>query len=293
MAWRKTNVAERSCACVIWLGMCVALLMVSGCATRSVPRWSAEPYPAYDADGELIEPATLTEEDRERMTAPPTPTQVVLQPYDAVRFRFLYWPELDDEQVIRPDGKISLLMVGEVQAQGKTPAELQQELTYLYEPMLRDPEINVVVSNLASNRAYVFGSVMAPGVILLEGKQTLLGAIAEAGGFLEPNANKSMVVVVRDIEGHQYARSVNIKETINNPGAVATFYIEPYDIVYVPETTITKMNQFVAQYIDGVIPDTARIGFSYSLGGRSTRVSTGTTSSPWQRLPALNINTGD
>jgi protein involved in polysaccharide export with SLBB domain len=215
---------------------------------------------------------------------------VVLQPYDTVRFRFLYWPELDDEQVIRPDGKISLLMVGDVEAEGKTPASLQAELTKLYEPLLKEPEINVAVSSLASNRAYVFGSVLTPGMILLEGKLTLLSAIAQAGGFIEERANKSMIVVVRDINGEQFARSINLKDALKNPQS-DTFYIEPYDIVYVPETTIVKMNQFVAQYIDGLIPNHISFGASYSLGGKSTRVST-SNNAAWQKLPALNFSTG-
>lgn len=259
---------------VVFCAMCVALLVAVGCART--PKWDMAPFP------------TEAPADEE---APPV--EVVLQPYDTVRFRFLYWPELDDEQVIRPDGKISLLMVGDVEARGKTPSELREELTRLYDPMLKNPEINVVVSNLASDKAYVFGAVWAPGMVTLSGELTLLGAIAEAGGFQEPQANKSFVVVVRNIEGEQYARGVNLNQTLRNPNSTETFYIEPYDIVYVPETTITRMNQFVSQYIDGLIPDAIRFGASYSLGGRGTRLRTDTTPSPWQRLPALNINVGD
>ena len=301
------------------LGLLIVFLVVSGCATT--PRWDVEPFPttqkevAEDTQMPTTEATDVVSVDAQTVDnavepAPPESSpeadattaaqesgapqdmKVVLQPYDTVRFRFLYWPELDDEQVIRPDGKISLLMVGDVEAQGKTPAELQQELLRLYEPLLKDPEINVVASALASNRAYVFGSVITPGMILLEGKLTLLAAIAQAGGFIENNANKSSVVVVRDINGEQYARKVDIKDAIKNPNST-TFYIEPYDIVYVPETPIVKMNQFVAQYIDGLIPDHIRFGASYSLGGRATNVNTsGTSSSAWQKLPALNFYSG-
>lgn len=238
---------------------------------------------------ESVESAeTIANPDRP-IAADMAENNVVLQPYDTVRFRFLYWPELDDEQIIRPDGKISLLMVGEVKAQGKTPAELQEELTRLYEPLLKEPEINVVASALASNRVYVFGAVAAPGLIPLEGKLTLLGAVAQAGGFLEPEANKSMVIVVRDIDGKQYARSVNLKKSVKNQIS-DTFYLEPYDTVYVPETTITNMNQFVDQYINRLIPD--NIG-AYGLGGRATEVKARkSTGSNWTQLPSINLSTG-
>jgi polysaccharide export outer membrane protein len=228
------------------VAFCALLAAVlSGCAT-SVPKWTETPLPPAAADASA---------------APAPESQVILQAYDTIRIKFLYWPELDDEQMIRPDGKISLLMVGEVEAQNRTPEALQKELIALYEPKLNEPEINVVVTSLANNRVYIGGEVATPGLILIQGRLTVLGAVMQAGGFIESSAKKNSVVIVRQQGGKQYARTVDLKDALSGT-ETEPFYLQPYDIVYVPRTTIVHVNEFVAQYIDGVIPKhvTASVG---------------------------------
>jgi protein involved in polysaccharide export with SLBB domain len=202
--------------------------------------------------------------------------EVVLQPYDVIRMRFLYWPELDDEQTIRPDGKISLLMVGDVEAQGLTPDQLQKKLLGLYESKLNNPEINVVVSALASNRVYVGGEVLTPGLILVQSKMTALEAVMQAGGFKEDTAKKGSVVVVRQQDGKQVAQTVDLRKALKHP-ETATFYLQPYDVVYVPRTTIARVDRFVEQYLNEVIPNrVGAVGFSFS---KSLNTSKGASSS--------------
>ena len=230
------NVAVRGCLVGGFVLLSVALY---GCATT--PKWSEMPLPPAAAADAAAAPTAAPEE------------KIVLQAYDTIRIKFLYWPELDDEQMIRPDGKISLLMVGEVEAQNRTPDELQKELIKLYEPKLNEPEINVVVSSLANNRVYIGGEVSTPGLILIQGKLTLLSAIMQAGGFLQASAKKSSVVVVRQQAGKQFARTVDLSDALKGT-ETEPFYLQPYDTVYVPRTAITHVNEFVAQYIDGVIP---------------------------------------
>ncbi len=252
----RLNAAANTCL----LGCCALLVAVlAGCATA--PKWSEKPVPPVVADA---------------APAPAPEVKVILQPYDTVRIKFLYWPELDDEQMIRPDGKISLLMVGEVEAQNRTPDELQKELVKLYESKLNEPDINVVAASLANNRVYVGGEVGTPGLILIQGKLTALGAIMQAGGFIESSAKKSSVVVVRQQDGKQFARTLDLGKVLNGAETEA-FYLQPYDIVYVPRTTITHVNEFVAQYIDGIIPKhlTMTMGlYNQSLNSSGLKAST-------------------
>ncbi len=261
------------------LAACCALLVtgLSGCATA--PKLSDIPFPsavvapapapaaATDAAGAAAPapapaPATATDTAGAAASAPVSGSQVVLQPYDTIRVKFLYWPELDDEQMIRPDGKISLLMVGEVEAQNQTPEGLRKELVKMYASKLNDPEINVVVSGLANNRVYVGGEVGTPGLILLQGRLTATGAIMQAGGFIESSAKKSSVVVVRQENGKQIARTLNLGAELKNAES-EPFYLQPYDIVFVPRTTIVHLNEFVAQYIDGIVPK--HVGFNWGF----------------------------
>ena len=261
----RTGYAAHYCL----LGCCVALAVVlSGCSTT--PKWSEAPLPsAAVADA----------------AAAPTPApdvKLVLQPYDTLRVKFLYWPELDDEQQIRPDGKISLLMVGEVEAQNRTPDELQKELVKLYAPKLNEPEINVVISSLASNRVYVGGEVGTPGLILIQGRLTALGAILQAGGFIESSAKKSTVVVIRQQGGKQFSRTVDLSNALWG-AETDPFFLQPYDVVYVPRTTIFHVNEFVAQYIDGIIPK--HLNFTMGLYNQSLN-SGGLKSSTSVSLPS-------
>ncbi len=251
------NVAVRGCLVGGFVLLSVALY---GCATT--PKWSEMPLPPAAAADAAAAPTAAPEE------------KIVLQAYDTIRIKFLYWPELDDEQMIRPDGKISLLMVGEVEAQNRTPDELQKELIKLYEPKLNEPEINVVVSSLANNRVYIGGEVSTPGLILIQGKLTLLSAIMQAGGFIEASAKKSSVVVVRQQAGKQFARTVDLSDALKGT-ETEPFYLQPYDTVYVPRTAITHVNEFVAQYIDGVIPKhiTSSVGL-YNFQQSSLKSST-------------------
>jgi len=274
-------------ACGLVLGLCMAML-AGGCAssTKAPPLsevgWVpvTTPSQAVDAEpgAEPVMVADASELDPDGMpvlAAAEGPDGyfddgVVLQPYDVVRMRFLYWPELDDEQWIRPDGKISLLMVGEVEAQGLTPNELQQTLMELYEPKIREPEINVTVTELAGNRVYVGGEVMTPGLIFLGSRLTALEAIMQAGGFNEYTANKAEVVIVRQAGDQQLARTIDLRAALQSPSS-DQFFLHPYDVIYVPRTKIVRVNQFVEQYLDNVLP--RRIGgvgltFSRSLNSR-------------------------
>jgi len=260
----KETMRNRSRIGVAVLGclmVCCALLSagLTGCATA--PKWSETPFPSAP-------PATDPSAAVAPAPAPEPP--VVLQPYDTIRVKFLYWPELDDEQMIRPDGKISLLMVGEVEAQNRTPGDLQKELLKLYESKLNEPEINVVVTSLANNRVYVGGEVGTPGLILIQGRLTALGAIMQAGGFVETSAKKSSVVVVRQQNGKQFARTLDLSAELSGT-ETDPFYLQPYDIIFVPRTFITHVDEFVAQYIDGVIPK--HLNFTMGLYNQTVTTS--------------------
>src|SRR4030043_186923 len=91
--------------------------------------------------------------------------RVALAPGDAIDIKFFYTPELNDSQTVRPDGKITLQLVGEVMVHGKTTDELRDELIKLYTPELKRPEVVVIIRSLYDRRVYVGGEVKKPGLI--------------------------------------------------------------------------------------------------------------------------------
>jgi len=192
-----------------------------------------------------------------------TEQPLVLEAGDEIQVLYTYWPDLDIEQTIRPDGKISLKMVGEVMAGGKTPYDLQQELLALYADKIKDPDITIVVEGLGSQRVYVAGEVKAPTLVPLTGKLTMLEAIMMAGGYDENSAKLTHVLLVRTENGKRYAKTVDLTQAMKQ-GESEPIYLQPYDVVFVPRTAIDKVNQFVTQYVSGVVPDEFQANYVWS-----------------------------
>lgn len=178
---------------------------------------------------------------------------LVLMPGDEIDVRFRYWPEMDDVQTIRPDGKISLQLVQGVDAAGLSPEDLQAKLVELYTDKIRDPDIVVIVRTLVNHKIYVGGEVLNPGLFDMRGRMTALEAIMMAGGFDTASAHLKNVVIVRHIDGKRYAGAVDMKAALKNPES-ASFFLQQNDIVYVPRTAIDQANQFVDQYFNKMVP---------------------------------------
>lgn len=186
---------------------------------------------------------------------PPVPPRppVYLTPGDEVEVKFLYWPELDQEQEIRPDGKIALQLVGHVEVAGRTPEEVDAHLVELYTEKIRDPVITTIITSYGSRRVYVGGEVETPGFVDLTDQMTALEAVMAAGGFDRGSAKVSEVVVVRHVEGQRFAKLIDFREPLDDEQG-GPLFLAPRDIVYVPRSRIDKVNQWVDQYISRVIP---------------------------------------
>ena len=189
------------------------------------------------------------------------PPLVTLGPGDVIDVKFLYWPELDESQTVRPDGKISLQLVDDVQVTGLTPEKLDEHLTEIYEGKIKDPVITVIVRSLVNQRVYVAGEVKSPGLVPIQGSMTALEAVMSAGGFNESSADYSSVVVIQHAGDKRYAALVDLKSALENPESYQ-YYLGPNDIVYVPRTRIVKINDWVRQHINQIVPDT---GITYGM----------------------------
>jgi polysaccharide biosynthesis/export protein len=181
------------------------------------------------------------------------PTVVRLAAGDVVEVKFFNVSELNESQTIRPDGRISLQLIGEVEVQGRTPAELRDELNRLYAPHLKASDVTVIVRSFQSRRVYVGGEVIAPGVINMPGPLTAMQAIMEAGGFTR-FARMENVVIIRHADGKRYGASLDFKPSQQTAPAPEPFYLEPLDIVFVPETKITRVNRWIDQHINQILP---------------------------------------
>jgi polysaccharide biosynthesis/export protein len=157
----------------------------------------------------------------------------ILREGDLVKISFPGTPNLDQSEQIRLDGKIALPLIGDVQAAGLTPNQLQQSLVKLYAPQISSSDVTVAIES-SSFPVFVTGCVLAPGRINSNQPITALEAVMEAGGFDYSRANLRNVHVIRRDNGSSQSYVLNLKAVLNG-GQKNDFYLRPNDIIYVPE----------------------------------------------------------
>src|SRR5436190_12130298 len=162
------------------------------------------------------------------------PRHVILASGDVVKLTFSAAPELNQSQKVRVDGKLSLPLIGEVDAAGKTVGQLQSDLMQLYKPQLKTPEVTVSLE-ASLTTVVVSGAVNKPGKIAFERPTTVFQAIMEAGGPSEFGTLKH-VRLVRTVNGVQKSQVMNVHETLIGQGT-KPFYVRDGDVIYVPQTT--------------------------------------------------------
>ena len=159
--------------------------------------------------------------------------KLLLREGDTVRLNFPGAPNLNATQAIRRDGKLALTLVGEVQAAGLTPAELEKKLLELYGPQLQTKELTVTLESSAFP-VYVTGAVLKPGKVISDHPLTALEAISEAGGFDMNKADLKNIRVVRNDGKKTEYFTLNLKAYIAGKNTYI-FRLKPSDILFVPE----------------------------------------------------------
>lgn len=136
-------------------------------------------------------------------------------------------PELSRTVPIRPDGKITLPLIGDVQAQGLRPADLEQAVQKQFASLVRDPRVTVIVHDVNGNKVYVTGQVLHAGAFPLRSSLSVLQALAMAGGLAE-FANRGDIAVLR-ADGRHF--QVDYDDLVKGKSKVS---LGPGDTVVVP-----------------------------------------------------------
>ncbi|MEM8995546.1 MAG: polysaccharide biosynthesis/export family protein [Acidobacteriota bacterium] len=177
-----------------------------------------------------------------------------LQPGDLVEVKFWGAGELDEEVRVRPDGKISLPFIDEVDAAGRTPDQLDAELTTLYASELARPNITVIVREATAPRIYIGGEVGRQGALEITEGLTLFRAIQEAGGFTTTAKRQQVVIIRATADGRAVARAVDLMPVLSGEDPDRDVVLAANDVVFVPRTKIKSVSLFVQQYIDEIVP---------------------------------------
>jgi len=162
------------------------------------------------------------------------PGHVILASGDVVKLAFSSAPELNQAQKVRVDGKLSLPLVGEVDAAGKTIGQLQSDLIQLYKPQLKTPEVTVSLETSVTT-VTVSGAVTRPGKVTFERPTTVFQAIMEAGGPTEYGT-------LRHVRLHRIVNGVQKSQVFDLHGMLKgkdtkPFYVRDGDVIFVPQST--------------------------------------------------------
>lgn len=141
-------------------------------------------------------------------------------------------PTLSGTILVRPDGMITVALIGDVQASGMTPLQLADQIARKLKKYYTDPNVSVVVSQIHSKVVYLLGEVEKRGPVEMTPGMTLLNAIASAGGLTD-YANTKKIYILRDKAGKHERIPVHYKEALKGDSEF-NLVLEPGDTIVVP-----------------------------------------------------------
>ncbi len=143
-------------------------------------------------------------------------------------------PEISRVVPVRSDGKISLSLVGEVAAGGRTPKDLKAEITEKLKSYISEPEVTVIVQEMRSKKFNIMGMVGRPGSFPLNGSMTVLDGLAVAGGFKDFAKKKAIYVLRKKADGTDERLLFNYNDVIKGKNSEQNVKLMPGDTVVVP-----------------------------------------------------------
>ncbi|HPR87893.1 MAG TPA: polysaccharide biosynthesis/export family protein [bacterium] len=173
---------------------------------------------------------------------------------DVLDVKFLASPEYNETVTVRPDGRISLQGVGELDALGLSPAGLDSVITAAYSQILVRPDVTVIVRNFGGQKCYVAGEVEHPGSLDIAKGMTMLRAIATAGGPKKSAKLGSVILIRMDAQQRIEATRLDLSFTSMKGGIENDMPVMGNDIIFVPRTFIADINAVVSQIYDILLP---------------------------------------
>ncbi len=200
------------------------------------------------------------------LTGPIDRQEYRIQAGDRLNIKFPYHKRSNQELPVRPDGKITLEVTGELVVEGLTARELEGLIKQHSAHRLRDPEVVVMVTAFGDRRVYVGGEVGRPGFIVIQEGMTPLQAVLAAGGFKDTAQRDSVLYVSRASSGDYKATRVDLDDAVKN-GTPEQVRLAGNDVVFVPATRIANAAIFVRQYFRDILPVDSRMGATAALPG--------------------------
>lgn len=204
--------------------ICVPVLL--GLAIYGIP---AAQQPAGEQQSKAVESPADAKLAPAAAPAPVDPKAYLIGAEDVISIRVWHEPENSGQFVVRPDGKVSVPLIGEVQAAGLTPEQLSANIAEGLQKVMVHPEVTVGVEKVNSKKYYIQGEVNRPGSYPLVIDTTVLEALVNAGGFRE-FANTKNITVLRGTQRLKF----NYKEVTKGRKMEQNILVKPGDQIIVP-----------------------------------------------------------
>jgi polysaccharide export outer membrane protein len=159
------------------------------------------------------------------------------------------------EVIVRPDGKISLPLIGDVPAVGLTLTQLDAEITQRYTLYVRDPQVSVMIKRFGGNKVIVLGDIARPGVYNFTGTIRLIEALALAGDCTKYAVRNNIIIIRGDIHKNPTVISANLLAFLKDAKIRENVLIQPQDVIFVPRSLIGNIRSFldeISPIIDSV-----------------------------------------
>ena len=179
------------------------------------------------------EPARTAHPQAAAEPAPNLSPEYFIAPGDVLKIAVWREPELSAEAFVRLDGRITVPLLGDLMAAGRTPNELAAEIQSKLSRFLEVPQVTLAVSQALSARFYVVGDIAKPGIYPIPSRVTVLQALALAGGFRE-FAKKESVLIIRRQGDRQIAIPFNYKDIETGVKLEQNIFLEAGDTIVVP-----------------------------------------------------------
>jgi polysaccharide biosynthesis/export protein len=198
-----------------------------------------------------------------------------LIPGDQITMRCYYNPQLDEEVQVRPDGNISLSLVGELRAAGRTAAELSADITKAYAQYFVKSTAVVIVRQFAGHRVFTAGELKLPGQLnLLTGARTVLESIAASGG-ITADGTLTHVILIRRLpsQSRPMVAELNLAKALSGDDPAQDVQLMPNDFVYVPRSGAADFNAAMQQYVFRNLNLATNVGVSAGYNLQPTTVT--------------------
>jgi polysaccharide biosynthesis/export protein len=203
---------------LMWASLVMVGLMGARNAAAQTSGSNIKPDPAKEGGTASTSPAEL---------------EYHIGPQDIVKIDVWKEPEITRTIPVRPDGKISLPLLNDVQAAGLTAMQLAGNIRDGLTKFLTNPQVTVTVTEINSRRVYLTGEIVHSGSVSLLPNMTVLQAISSGGGFTQ-FARQKDIYVLRVEDGKQVKHPFNYKEVVKGKRPEENILLQPGDIIVVP-----------------------------------------------------------